>query len=101
MTTQRAQHSVVLADDITDLIAVKIAACGARPVALTSADRQLAAAGSSPKAACPASSPSHCTSDATGEAGALRVTHSMRDRPLHVPARNRPTPSEENRKTQL
>jgi hypothetical protein len=44
MTTQRARHSVVLANDgITDLIAVKIAARGARPVALTSTERQLAA----------------------------------------------------------
>ncbi len=44
MTAQRARHRLVLADDyIIGLIAVKLAACGALPVALTPAERQLAA----------------------------------------------------------
>ena len=45
MTTLHAQRHLVLADDgIIDLIAVEIAARGTRPVALTTAERQLAAA---------------------------------------------------------
>jgi hypothetical protein len=45
MTTPSAQHSLVLDDDgIIDPIAVEIAARGTRPVALTPAERQLAAA---------------------------------------------------------
>ena len=45
MTTPRAQRRLVLADDgIIDPIAVEIAARGMRPVALTAAERQLAAA---------------------------------------------------------
>ena len=45
MTARSAQHSLVLADDgIIDLIAVEIAARGTRTVALTRAERQLAAA---------------------------------------------------------
>jgi len=42
---QRLRHSLMLADDgIIDLIAVEIAAQGMRAVALTRAERQLAAA---------------------------------------------------------
>jgi hypothetical protein len=45
MTTPAARRSLVLADDgIIDPIAVEIAARGTRPVALTAAERQLAAA---------------------------------------------------------
>jgi hypothetical protein len=45
MTTPSAQPSLVLDDDgIIDLIAVEIVARGTRPVALTPAERQLAAA---------------------------------------------------------
>jgi hypothetical protein len=45
VTAQRARRRLVLADDgIIDLIAVELAARGARPVALTRAERQLAAA---------------------------------------------------------
>jgi hypothetical protein len=45
MTTPAARRSLVLADDgIIDLIAVEIAARGTRPVALTAAERLLAAA---------------------------------------------------------
>ena len=45
MTTPSAQRSLVLDDDgIIDLIAVEIATRGTRPVALTPAERQLAAA---------------------------------------------------------
>ena len=45
MTALTAQRRLVLADDgIIDLLAVEIAARGARPVALTRAERQLAAA---------------------------------------------------------
>jgi len=45
MTAQRARRRLTLADDgIIDLIAVDIAARGARTVALTRAERQLAAA---------------------------------------------------------
>lgn len=45
MTAQSTRHSRALADDgIIDLIAVEIAARGARTVALTRAERQLAAA---------------------------------------------------------
>ena len=43
MTGQHLRRSLVLANDGTiDLIAVGIAACGTRPAALTSAERQLA-----------------------------------------------------------
>ena len=42
---RRARRRLVLADDgIIDLLAVELAARGARPVALTRAERQLAAA---------------------------------------------------------
>ena len=45
MTTPSARRSLVLADDgIIDPIAVEIASCGTRPVALSPAERQLAAA---------------------------------------------------------
>ena len=45
MTAQRTRRSLALADDgIIDLIAVELAARGARPVALTRPGRQLAAA---------------------------------------------------------
>ena len=45
MTARRARRRLVLADDgIVDLIAVEIAAQGARPVALTRAEQQFAAA---------------------------------------------------------
>ena len=45
MTARRARRRLTLADDgIIDLIAVDIAARGTRPVALTRAERQLAAA---------------------------------------------------------
>lgn len=45
MTTPSARRSLVLDDDgIIDPIAVEIAARGTRPVALTPAERQLAAA---------------------------------------------------------
>ncbi len=45
MTARPARRRLVLADDgIIDPIAVEIAARGARPVALTRAERQLAAA---------------------------------------------------------
>jgi DNA-binding NarL/FixJ family response regulator len=45
VTTQRARRRLVLADDgIIDLIAVELAARGARTVALTRAERQLAVA---------------------------------------------------------
>jgi len=45
VTARSAQHSLVLADDgIVDPIAVEIAARGTRTVALTPAERQLAAA---------------------------------------------------------
>jgi hypothetical protein len=45
VTVQRARRRLALADDgIIDLIAVDIAARGARAVALTRAERQLAAA---------------------------------------------------------
>jgi hypothetical protein len=45
VTAQRPRRRLVLADDgIIDPIAVEIAARGARPVALTRAERQLAAA---------------------------------------------------------
>ena len=45
MTAPRRTRRLVLADDgIIDLIAVEIAARGTRPVALTRAERQLAAA---------------------------------------------------------
>jgi hypothetical protein len=45
VTAQRARRRLALTDDgIIDLIAIDIAACGARPVALTRAERQLAAA---------------------------------------------------------
>jgi hypothetical protein len=45
VTGQRMRHPLVLAeDDIIDMIAVDIATRGARPVALTPAERQLAAA---------------------------------------------------------
>jgi hypothetical protein len=68
VTTQRARHSLVLADDdIIDLSAVKIAARGARPVALTSAERQPAdsriAQGGTPY---PISKPLHVRRDGRG-----------------------------------
>ena len=45
MTVRHARRRLVLADDgIIDPIAVELAARGARPVALTRAERQLAAA---------------------------------------------------------
>jgi hypothetical protein len=45
VTTRTARHNLVLADDgIIDLLAVEIAARGTRTVALTRAERQLAAA---------------------------------------------------------
>jgi hypothetical protein len=45
VTARRARRRLALADDgIIDLIAVDIAVCGARTVALTRAERQLAAA---------------------------------------------------------
>ena len=45
MTAQRARRRLALADDgIIDLIAVELAARGARTIALTRAERQLAAA---------------------------------------------------------
>ena len=45
MTARRVPRRLVLADDgIIDLLAVEIAARGTRPVALTPAERQLAAA---------------------------------------------------------
>jgi hypothetical protein len=45
VTARSARHSLVLADDgIVDPIAVEIAASGTRTVALTPAERQLAAA---------------------------------------------------------
>lgn len=45
MTTWHPQRSLALADDgIIDPIAVEVAARGTRPVALTPAERQLAAA---------------------------------------------------------
>jgi hypothetical protein len=45
VTARSARHSLVLADDgIVDPIAVEIAARGTRTVALTPAERQLAAA---------------------------------------------------------
>jgi hypothetical protein len=45
VTARRAQHGLVLTDDgIIDPIAVEIAARGTRPVALTPAERRLAAA---------------------------------------------------------
>jgi hypothetical protein len=44
VTAQHVWRRLALADDgIIDLIAVEIAACGTRPVALTPAERQLAA----------------------------------------------------------
>jgi hypothetical protein len=109
MTTQRARHSVVLADDgITDLIAVKIAVCRARPGALTSADRQLAAArilaqGGTP---CLISKPLHVRRDGRGwrttsdallaRSPAARTREHRRIAPEELP-----TPSEEKRRTQL
>jgi hypothetical protein len=45
VTAQRLQQLLVLAEDgIIDMVAVEIAARGMRPVALTPAERQLAAA---------------------------------------------------------
>jgi hypothetical protein len=45
VTAQRRPYSLVLADDgIIDMVAVDIAARGTRPVPLTRAERQLAAA---------------------------------------------------------
>ena len=45
MTTPSAWRRFVLADDgIIDPIAIEIAACGLRPVALTATERRLAAA---------------------------------------------------------
>jgi hypothetical protein len=45
MTARHAQRRLVLTDDgIIDLIAVELAVRGARPVALTQTERQLAAA---------------------------------------------------------
>jgi hypothetical protein len=62
VTTRRARRRLVLADDgIIDPIAVKMAARGARTVALTRAERQLAVAASSPAVAPLTSSPSGCT----------------------------------------
>jgi hypothetical protein len=107
VTARGMRRRLVLADGgIIDLIAVKIAACGPRQGALTSAERQLADARILAQGGTPylISKPLHVRD---GEAGALRVTHSLRCRQLHVPAstgaspaRNWPTPSEEKRRTQ-
>jgi hypothetical protein len=63
VTARPLRRRLTLADDgIIDLIAAGIAARGTRPVALTHAERQLAAAAILPAAAPPTSSPNGCTS---------------------------------------
>jgi hypothetical protein len=109
MTTHSARHSVVLADDgITDLSAVEIAACGARPVALISPDRQLAAARILAQGGTPylISKPLHVRQDGRGwrttSDALLALSPAARTREHRRIAREElAQPSEEKRRTQL